>query len=256
MFETIDGLKVHYEIEGTGKDILLLHGWGACIESFAPVINALKVRRRVVALDFPGFGQSEMPQEEMTVYDYAELTAKWMLKIGLAKTDIICHSFGGRVTMLLASKYPELIGKIAFVDAAGVKPKRGAKYYAKVYTYKLCKKLAKRPGMKKAAMFFGLDVDKRIKNAGSDDYKNLPDCMKKTFVNVVNEDLTPYLKDIKSPSLLIYGENDTDTPLYMAQTMEKEIADAGLVVLKDAGHFSYLDQFGRFMAVINSFFKE
>ena len=256
MFSELDGLKIHYEIEGVGKDILLLHGWGAQIESFAPVINALKARRRVIALDFPGFGQSDVPAKDMTVYDYAELTAKWMRETGLGKTDIICHSFGGRVTMLIAAKYPELVGKIAFVDAAGVKPKRGAKYYAKVYTYKLCKKIAGKQGMKKAAMFFGVDVDKRVKNAGSDDYKNLPDCMKKTFVNVVNEDLTPYLKDIKSPSLLIYGENDTDTPLYMAKIMEKEIADAGLVVLKNAGHFSYLDQFGQFMAVINSFFKE
>lgn len=256
MFAEIDGLKIHYEIEGSGRDILLLHGWGARIESFAPVIGALKTRRRVIALDFPGFGQSEAPQKEMTVYDYAELTAKWMRETGLAKTDVICHSFGGRVTILLASEHPELIGKIAFVDAAGVKPRRGAKYYAKVYTYKLCKKIAQNQGAKKTAMFFGIDVDRRVKNAGSDDYKNLPDCMKKTFVNVVNEDLTPYLKNIKSPSLLIYGENDTDTPLYMAQTMEKEIPDAGLVVLKNAGHFSYLDQFGQFMAVIDSFFKE
>ena len=75
-------------------------------------------------------------------------------------------------------------------------------------------------------------------------------------MNVVNEDLTPYLKKIQSPSLLIWGEDDTETPVYMAQIMEKEIPDAGLVLFQNAGHFSYLDQFGQFMAVINSFFKE
>ncbi|MEA4854580.1 MAG: alpha/beta hydrolase [Christensenella sp.] len=252
----INGYQIRYEIEGSGRDILLLHGWGACIESFAPVINALKTRRRVIAVDFPGHGQSPLPGKDMTVSDYTELTAALMRSLGLGKTDIICHSFGGRVTILLAAKYPELAGKIAFVDAAGVKPKRGMKYYAKVYSYKLCKKIARTKGLKTAAMFFGVDVDRRVQNAGSTDYKNLPEVMKKTFINVVNEDLTPYLKKIKSPSLLVWGENDTDTPLYMAQIMEKEIPDAGLVVFKDAGHFSYLDQFGQFMAVINSFFKE
>ena len=74
--------------------------------------------------------------------------------------------------------------------------------------------------------------------------------MRGTFVNVVNQDLKEYLKDIRSSSLMIYGENDTDTPVYFGQTMEKLIPDGGLVVLKNAGHFSYLDQFGQFIKIV------
>ncbi len=250
----VSGLKTNVQITGNGEPVLLLHGWGAQIESFAPVIFALEKYRRVIALDLPGFGKSEPPGEPWTVGDYMEFTLAFMEWAGLLKTDVLCHSFGGRVTILLAAKHPEKIGKIVFVDSAGVRPRRPPKYYAKIYSYKLARKIAK---SKRLAAFFkaiGIDVQKKVENAGSADYKQLTGSMKKTFVNVVNEDLSPYLSRIKAPSLLIWGEDDLDTPLKYGQKMEREIPDAGLVVLKDAGHYSYLDQFGQFMAVVNSFF--
>lgn len=118
MEKQINGLNIHYIDEGTGKPILLLHGWGACIDSFAPVTAALSKERRVVALDFPGFGQSDTPQASMDVEAYAECTAEFIRVLDLGQPDIICHSFGGRVTILLAAKYPKLVGKIVFVGAA------------------------------------------------------------------------------------------------------------------------------------------
>ena len=78
--------------------------------------------------------------------------------------------------------------------------------------------------------------------------------MKKTFIKVVNEDLTPYLKNIKSSVLLIWGDKDTDTPMYMAKTMEREIKDSGLVVFEGSGHFSYLDDIPRYVKIIRVFF--
>lgn len=248
------GIRTNYQISGNGDPVLLLHGWGAQIESFAPVIFALQKYRKVIALDLPGFGKSGFPQEPWTVADYMEFTAAFLHALGEEKVDVLCHSFGGRITILLATKYPEMAGKIVFVDSAGIRPRRTLKYYCKIYSYKLAKQIANVKWFSGFLRVFGVDVQKKMKNAGSTDYKNLPDCMKKTFVNVVNQDLSGYLKDIKSPSLLIWGENDTDTPVWYGQKMEKTIADAGLVILKDAGHYSYLDQFPQFIAVVNSFF--
>lgn len=248
------GIRTNYQIKGNGDPVLLLHGWGAQIESFAPVIFALQKYRKVIALDLPGFGKTGFPDKPWTVADYMEFTAAFLRALGEEKVDVLCHSFGGRITILLAGKYPGMVGKIVFVDSAGIRPRRTLKYYCKTYSYKLAKKIARVKWLSGILKAFGVDVQKKIKNAGSSDYKNLPECMKKTFVNVVNQDLSPYLKDIKSPSLLIWGENDTDTPLWYGQKMEKEIADAGLVVLKNAGHYSYLDQFPQFIAVVNSFF--
>lgn len=250
----VSGMRTNVQITGNGEPVLLLHGWGAQIESFAPVIFALEKYRRVVALDLPGFGKSGFPEEAWTVDDYMEFVLSFMQAVDLKKADILCHSFGGRIAILLAAKHPEMAGRIVFVDSAGVRPRRTLRYYAKVYSYKLAKRIAKHKGISSFFKAVGLDAEKKFKNAGSTDYKNLPECMKKTFVNVVNEDLSIYLKDIKSPSLLIWGADDADTPLWQAQKMEREIPDAGLVVLEDAGHYSYLDQFPRFIAVVNNFF--
>ena len=74
--------------------------------------------------------------------------------------------------------------------------------------------------------------------------------MRATFVRVVNQDLTPYLSKIKAPSLLVYGRQDEDTPLKLAKIMEKKIPDAGLVVLENAGHFSYLDQYAQYIKIV------
>ena len=93
----------------------------------------------------------------------------------------------------------------------------------------------------------------RKKHSSSDYLALKSDVMRKTFVNVINLDLTKNLKDIENPVLLMWGENDTDTPLYMAHIMEKEIKDAGLVVLKNAGHFSYIDDATEFNLIVSKY---
>ncbi len=253
MTTLINGQNINYIAEGEGQPLLLLHGWGAEIDSFAPVTMELSKYRKVYVIDFPGFGKSEEPVRSFEVSDFTEIVRAFIETVIGERTDIICHSFGGRVTILLASRYPDLVGKIVFTDAAGIKPKRTLKYYMRVYSYKFAKKLARTRVMKKIFRALGFDAEKRIRNAGSEDYRKLSGIMRETFVKVVNQDLTPFLKDIKSPSLMIYGENDTDTPVRFGKIMEREIRDSGLVVLEDAGHFSYLDQFPRYISIVKVF---
>jgi pimeloyl-ACP methyl ester carboxylesterase len=88
---------------------------------------------------------------------------------------------------------------------------------------------------------------------GSSDYRVLSPGMRQTFNLLVARDLEPELKRIQSPTLLIWGDRDTATPLWMGQAMEKAIPDAGLVVFEGAGHFAYLDQYARFRAVVEKF---
>ncbi|MDE5970359.1 MAG: alpha/beta hydrolase, partial [Muribaculaceae bacterium] len=72
---------------------------------------------------------------------------------------------------------------------------------------------------------------------------------------VVNEDLCHLMPKISAPTLLIWGENDTATPLSDAKKMERLIPDAGLVSFPGCGHYSFLDNPGQFAAVLNSFLK-
>ncbi len=249
----IGGIDLHYIVEGNGKDVLLLHGWGGSIDSFLPVTKELSKNYRVTVVDFPGFGNTAPPATPWSVTEYMQLIKEFIIQTNIQGCDIVCHSFGGRVTILLASCHPDLVGKLVLVDAAGVKPKRTLKYHIKVKMFKLGKRIVNCKCCMKILGPIGKRLLAKTKSAGSKDYRALSDDMKKTFVKVVNQDLTSYLKNIKSSTLLIWGENDVDTPLYMAKIMEKEIPDAGLVVFEGASHFSYLDRFDRFMLVLNTF---
>lgn len=250
----IDDITIHYEQEGEGKDVLLLHGWGANAQTMRPILDALKDEFRVTAIDFPGFGNSGEPPDSFSVQDFTDITYKLIMRLGLKRPNIICHSFGGRISIMLAVGHPEIVDKIVFTNAAGLRKKRTLKYYYKVYSYKIAKRIAKVKWIKALLGIVGLDIDKSIANAGSKDYKALPSTMKKIFIKVVNQDLKSYLKHIKSPSLLIWGEDDNETPVYFGQIMEKEIPDAGLVVLKGAGHFSYLDNLPKYIKIVKTFF--
>jgi len=246
----IDGLNIAYDDRGEGRPILLLHGWGGSSASFAPVADFLVANAfRAISIDFPGHGGSDEPPEAWSVTEYAALTRKFIDALGLYGCGAIAHSFGGRVAIYLSSEYWDIFSRQVLTDAAGIRPRRKLKYYVKVYAYKLGKQFYKVKWLRRA-----LKLDEKLKNAGSADYRSLSESMRGTFSRVVNQDLTPRLKRIGIPTLLVWGDQDEETPLYMAHIMEAQIRDAGLVVFQGAGHFSYLDYLGRYLAVLASFF--
>lgn len=250
MLTEIGGTTVRYEIQGEGEPVLLLHGWGGSVESFLPLTDYLSRTRKVVALDFPGHGQSGEPPEVWSVDEFMELTVTLMRQLNIVPCDVLGHSFGGRVAICLAAKYPDMVKKLVLVDAAGILPRRGVKYYLRTYTYKLGKKLAKVGFLDR--MFH---ISEKQKNAGSEEYRALSGVMRGTFVRVVNQDLAPRLPQIRAETLLVWGSEDTATPLSDGQQMERSIPNAGLVVFEGCGHFSYLDDFPRFCAVLKCFWE-
>ncbi|GMG96346.1 alpha/beta fold hydrolase [Tepidimicrobium xylanilyticum] len=250
MIVEIDGIKINYICEGQGKDILVLHGWGANISTVLPIVNLLKPYFRVYAVDLPGFGESDKPKEVFGSEDYARILKEFIDKMGVKKIVLIGHSFGGKLSILLGIKYPEIIDKIVLINSAGLVPKRGLKYYIKVYGFKTLKFLYN------IIFFWANKEEKRekfYKRFGSTDYREADGIMRKILVRVVNEDFKEILKEIKSPTLLIWGDKDTATPLYMGKIMESQIPDSGLVILEGAGHYSYLDDFNRFAIILKTF---
>lgn len=252
MLKNVKGLDINYIVEGEGEPVIVLHGWGANINTVLPIVNILKDRYKVYALDLPGFGESEEPKEPISSFEYAKIVKDFIVDEGIEKASFIGHSFGGKLSIIMGSKYPDMVNKIVLIDSAGLIPKRGIDYYVKVYSFKSLRFIYKN-------FFFWLKDEKRMekfyKKFGSTDYRDSSGVMRKILVIVVNENLKDLLKDIKAPTLIIWGDEDTDTPLYMAKTMEKEIKDSGLVVLEGAGHYSYLDDYYTFRAVINAFFN-
>lgn len=242
------GTKVAY-FEREGEiPLVLLHGWGANIESVVPIINAISPKYHVYAYDSAGFGDSEEPREVWGTHDYEELLERFLSKMNIERATFVGHSFGGKTLSIFAAKHPEMVDKLVLVDASGVIPKRSLKYYFKVYSFKFLRKVY--------TTFSSGDKDERLekfyKKYGSDDYQSSQGIMRKTFVKVVNESTEEYFEKIKAPTLLVWGETDDATPLYMAKVFEQKIKDSGLVVL-NGGHFSYIDDYGTFSAVLKSF---
>ncbi len=250
MFVTIDGLKINYTEEGQGIPILLLHGWGSSNAVYSGIINTLKGRCRLVAPDFPGCGGSDTMSEPWTLETYADFVLKFMEAVNLENPIMMGHSHGGRVTLYMTAKGMVTPPKIVILDAAGLIPKKSAKQKFRAKSFKAIKRVLTLPVIKNYSE--GL-LDKARRHYGSADYNNAPEVLRKTLVSLVNTDLRDILPNIKCPSLLIWGENDTATPLEDAKIIEKLIPDAGLCVIKGTGHYSFVERPFEAHAILNSF---
>ena len=250
MIYTYDNLKVNITTKGNGEPVFLLHGWGCNGEIFKSIQEVLATAYTTYSFDFPGFGASDEPTAVWGVEEYTRMVEQFAKDNGIERPALMGHSFGGRVSIVYASR--NAVSRVVLVDAAGIKPKRPFKYYWKVYTFKTLKWLCNTflPEAKAQAI-----IDKRRKGAGSSDYNNASPMMRAILSKVVNEDLKHLMPSIKAPTLLFWGNLDTATPLSDAKTMEKLIPDAGLVVAHGTGHFSFLENPGLFTAVIKNFFK-
>lgn len=245
---TIKGIKLHYRVEGEGSAVILMHGWGCNCTTLASVEKTAAENHKVYNVDFPGFGQSQEPPEVWGVEEYTQVIEELARIEQIDRPTLLGHSFGGRVGIVYASRNE--VNKLILVDAAGVKPRRSLKYYIKVYSYKAMKRLM--------PIIFGKEGAKRRMDAyrakvGSSDYNGASEMMRRILSKVVNEDLKHLMPKIKAPTLLIWGENDTATPLSDAKTMERLIPEAGLVSFPGCGHYSFLDNPYQFAAVLRSF---
>lgn len=253
MFITIQGVKLHYEVYGSGRDVLVLHGWGASIGAMHPIINQLSQNFRVIAPDLPGCGKSSDPNRPFTVNDYSKLILEFIREVGIENPILVGHSNGGRITLHLNGVYHLPVRKNILIDAAGIKAKPTLRRTMRQYSFKTVKTVLSFPLWKKQSESL---LNRARRHYGSSDYNNATPVMRQTLVNLLSEDLTPILPDISAPTLLIWGEKDTATPLSDAKIMEANIPGSGLVVLKGASHYSYLDCPVQFSAVLNSFLKE
>ncbi len=257
----IHGCRLHYEIKRNAKanapHILLLHGWGCDSASFSFIENALLEGATIITLDFPGHGQSDEPPAPWGVDDYAKQVLELLQRENLMPVSIIAHSFGGRVAMVLAANHPEGLTKLVITGGAGIKPpvsersrkrtKRFKRYNAILERLKAIRPIT--------ALINRMQASLRARY-GSSDYVKLNETMRKTFVKIISKDLLPLLGSIQAPTLLIWGSADTETPLWMGQTMEQQIPDAGLVVFDGGSHYAFIEQWQRFSVIVKQFLLE
>ena len=235
MFYIHEIFNIYYEKHGTGnKNIIILPGWGDNRETFNYLINTLKEHFTIYIFDYPGFGKTKFPNNDLTIFDYAKVINDFLEDNNINKPIIIGHSFGGRLIILLSSIHKKHFSKIIFMDSAGIKIFSFKKTFRK-YLYKFLKKLK----------FLFKDKQKYLQKLlsifGSNDFKNINPKMQKSFINIVNTNLIKYIKDIKDETLIIWGILDQETPYKDALKFNKLIKDSYLIPISNSGHFPYLD---------------
>lgn len=259
MMTDVLGIPSHYEKYGdAGEEILLLHGWGVTLEAcIAPLAKALQTNCRVTALEFPAHGASGKPAQTWGVPEYAAWVKAMMETLRLAPQTVVAHSFGGRVAIVLATHYPQLVTRMVLTGAAGLIAPKTAAQEAEGRRYQRQKQQLE---MLKALPLIGRfarAAQERLRDKrSSPDYKALDEEMKKTFVRIITQDLQPMLTEIHQPTLLIWGDQDEETPLWMGKTMAEEIKDAALIIFEGRGHFAYLEEIPRFARIVQAFITE
>lgn len=250
--KTVNGIGINYEQKGSGELVVLLHGWGSNIKLFANLIDLLSAKYTVVAMDMPGFGESEEPKTPWCVDDYVQFVIDFLKDYDTKEVTLLGHSFGGRVIIKMHSResLPFKVKKVILVDSAGIMPPKSNKKSWRTRYYKMGKAVLSTKLVHKLAPDA---LENFRKKMGSADYAAASPMMRQVMVKVVNEDLEPYLPNIKCPTLLVWGVNDTATPISDGEKMEKLIPDAGLVRLENAGHYSFLEQQFTFNRVMCSF---
>ncbi|MCM1268544.1 MAG: alpha/beta hydrolase [Bacteroidales bacterium] len=254
MVKKIDGISVNYTDEGEGGVILLLHGWGANITLYRGIIDTLKQTHRVIAPDLPGFGKTPEPPAPWCVDDYVDFVLHFIDSFKVKSLSVVVHSFGGRVFFKMNARknLPFTIERAVLIDSAGILPHKSLRQKCSLRLYKMGRALMSTPVLH---FLYPDAVEEMRKKRGSADYNNATPLMRATLVKVVNEDLEPLIHLVQCPTLLIWGDLDTATPIGDARRMEELIADAGLVLCEGAGHFSFAEQPAKANGALRAFFE-
>ena len=249
---TVDNLEINYIKQGTGRNVLILPGWGTTVETYKTLIDCISTYRTVYCLDMPGCGLSEEPKNVWNLDKYVEFILKFIQELNIQELDLIGHSNGGRIIIKMMSN-PNVnikVNSIILIGSAGIVHPKPFRKRVKIRTYKICKKIIQ---IKPIKSIFPNALTKLQTKFGSEDYKNASPIMRQNLVNLVNEDLREIMPNVKIPTLLIWGENDTETPIADAEIMEKLIPDCGLVRIKNCSHYVFLEQSVYVNNIINNF---
>lgn len=239
-FIEIDGLRIRYGTVGSGRPVFMLHGWGGDMNSFALLMECLDLKKyRIFLPDMPGFGKSSNPRKAWNLADYEKFFGKFVQKMYTkhklrGEYDLIVHSFGGRVAIKLFAMQTDCKPrKLIMIAPAGIK-------HSLTFCKRICRNLAKLG----VAVFSlpGLSVFKNgarkllYKILRTHDYERTSGVMRKTFLNVISEDLAANLEQINCPTLIIWGTDDTYVPVSDAYFMNRQIKNSQLKIVKGGRH--------------------
>lgn len=226
----------------------MLPGWKESRNTMRPLGRLLSGRRDTILLGLPGFsaGESPMHAGDWGPLEYADCVFDFLQQQKISEVTLIGHSFGARVAIYLGSKHPEIVKSLVLLAAPGLKPvgrkklKRDAK--------RRFNRLLKRPAVSRLLQLTGSLLPERFvqvcrgnyaRHFISFDYRNAG-VLRTTLVKAVNEDLSPLARCIPAPTLLLYGQDDAETPPEIGERYHRLFPQSSLMVLEGKDHFPHL----------------
>jgi pimeloyl-ACP methyl ester carboxylesterase len=245
----VDSLLVSYEVRGTGKLLVLLHGWGDSAKGFQNLQAALAKKYKVLAVDLPGFGGTEAPISVWGLDEYAQFVAHFLDKVGEKKPlAIIGHSNGGGIAVRGLAKEWLHTDKLVLLASAGI---RGTQK-GRIGAIKVMTKIGKTLTMPLPKSMKRRLRQKVYAAVGSD--MLVAEHLQETFKRVVSDDVRDDAARLTVPTLLLYGEQDQDAPVWYGEAFHQAIDGSTLEVLS-GGHFIHLEQPERVVRAIEGFLE-
>lgn len=244
----VDSLLTQYEVQGRGKLVVLLHGWGDSAKGLAGLQKTLARQFRVLAIDLPGFGGTQAPEVVWGLDDYARFVAHFLKKIDAPEVMLLIgHSNGGAIAVRGLSKKWLQVDKLVLLASAGIR----GEYQGRVKALRMLTKAGKaltQPLPKGVKARLRKQVYSTV---GSD--MLVAEHLQETFKKVVTDDVRHDASQLALPVLLIYGENDTATPIRFGELLHESIDGSTLEILPGAGHFVHIDRAAAVVKAIEDF---
>ena len=222
--------------------------WKSNLRTFDPIVQELASRYRVVRLDLPGFGGSEFAGGDWTLDDYARFVGEFIKKLGIRVEILVGHSLGGRIIikgLAIGIFHPQ---KVVLIASAGIAKRKTLRSAVILFVAKTGKAITAIPPFSLARE----GLRKKLYRGIGSDYGDAG-ILKKTFLNIVREDLSESARGIAVPTLLVWGSQDTETPLTDGKRLSHLIPNSKLEVVPGTGHFVHREKPQEVVRVIQKF---
>ncbi len=252
---------VHYETYGSGKPVILLHGWLGSWNYWLSTMEHLRRGYRCYALDFWGFGESDKKRSSFLVDDFVDLVYQFMECLGIpGPVPLVGHSMGGTVSLMLALKHPERVRKVVVVGS----PIHGSSLniFLRLAGIPLFGGMARSsPRVLFAALrVFAPQITREPKQWMDMIMQDVSNMTVESFFASIGSlrrtDLRPQLGTLGMPAYGIYGPHDVIVHPNQAAVLEGGVHAGRVARLDGSGHFPMLDEPQRFNAALREMLDE
>ncbi|QHI39097.1 2-hydroxymuconate semialdehyde hydrolase [Kordia antarctica] len=249
-FISVNGMDVHYRDEGNQTDsipIVLIHGTGASLHTFDTWADNLKISNRVIRMDLPAYGLTgPFPNRDYAMTQYTAFIKDFLTALKIKKCVLAGNSFGGQVAWNFTLEQPNMIEKLILIDAAG--------YPLNSKSVPIAFKIGRTPVLKNLLTYLTprFIVRSSVENVYFDTSKvtdslveryfdlTLREGNRQAFVDRLNNsgNASSYenIKNIKQPTLIVWGAKDLLIPVENAHRFHQDLPNATLVILENSGH--------------------